>query len=187
MARRNANLIRRRTNPRNTRCTATSGLIIEHPVNTRNNRFRANLAIRTSQQSPSSSHNNSQNNSRSHSSGHRPSQISNSPSQNTIYREMVQTSNIANLPVSPSRQSNMSAASYSSCQICANGNNNSVEYPRVHSSYRSSAGSSMLVSPEHPWSSGNSVVAAAELLGSRPQRKHIFCRVSIPLRELNER
>lgn len=186
MARRNANLIRRRANPRNTGCTAASGQIIEHPVSTRNNGRRATLAVRTSQLSPTNCCN-----SRSHSSSNRPSRMSNSPSPNTLCRDMLSTSSIPNLPVSPfsPARSRLLGASFSSSRICINRSvsSNSGEYPHVHSSYRNSEGSSMLVSPDHPWSSTSGVVAAAEMLGSRPPRKNMFCRVSIPLRELNER
>lgn len=188
MARRNANLIRRRANPRNT--SSGSELIIEHPVNTRNNGCRTTLAIKTSQLSPTNcydSFHSNQNNSRSHSSSQRPNQISNSPSQITLCRgDMLRAGTIANLPVSPSRHSTMSGASYSSCRLCANATNNVTEYPRVHSSYRNSGGSALLVSPEHPWSNCTPVTAA-QILGSRQPRKSTFSRVSIPLREFNER
>lgn len=194
MARRNANMIRRRTNPRNTSSRVPSGVIVEHPLNTRNHRRKAALTLRIFQlclTNCNDSCNSNPSNSRSHSSCQRPSRISNSPSENTLCMSVFPTNRTACPPVFPSTHSINSSASQSFCRISTNGSNNiTVKYHRLYSSYTNSAYSSSLGSPEHPCNSGRSctgVVAAAEMLGSKPHRKNILGRVSIPMRELNER
>lgn len=152
---------------RSRRFTATSSLVTEQPVNSRKHQRNAHLSITTNQLAPTN-YCNSYNNSQSHSSNQRPSHVSNSPSQNSPCQDMLPNSSITNIP----ENSVTSSRSHSFCRVCIDTSNNIIEYHRVHGSIGSSGGSSLLVSPEHPWSSVGNAVAAAEMLGSRQPGKN---------------
>lgn len=187
MARRNANSIQCRANRRirqNARFTAASSLKVEQPVNSCKNRCRAIPAVKTPKLSPTNCYESCSTN---HSPffNHCPIQVSNSPSQNSPCREMVNLIGIADTPASSPGNSITSSRSHSSCRIYVNADYNSIEYRRVYSSFRSSEGSSMLVSPEHPWSNCGNYVTAQEIMESRQPRKDLFCGVPIPIKKPN--